>query len=85
MREGERCGLGEGGVGGTGGSLGWINTVDTKGLGSRDLLFSSTLPSISLNPRPSPPNFPPLPLSPVLSRTLRGGGGREIKGRYSRR
>lgn len=28
----------------------WINTVDTKGLGSTDLLFSSTLPSISLNP-----------------------------------
>lgn len=30
--------------------LGWINTVDTKGLGGRDLLFSSTLPSISFNP-----------------------------------
>lgn len=36
-------------VGGLG-MLGWINTVDTKGLGGRDLLFSSTLPSISLNP-----------------------------------
>lgn len=47
----------------------WINTADTKGLGSRDLLFSSTLPSISLNPRPSPhsPLPRPLPLSLTLS------------------
>lgn len=38
------------GGGGGLGTLKWINTVDTKGLGGRDLLFSSTLPSISLNP-----------------------------------
>lgn len=40
----------EGWGGGGLGTLRWINTVDTKGLGGRDLLFSSTLPSISLNP-----------------------------------
>ena len=35
QREGECYGWVEGP-----GLLGWINTVDTKGLGSRDLLFS---------------------------------------------
>lgn len=60
LREGERCG--------------WINTIDTKGLGSRDLLFSSTLPSISLNPRPSPPHFPP----PSIPGCLALCGGKKV-------
>lgn len=52
LREGElfelvgRLMVGGGGLG----LLGWINTIDTKGLASRDLLFLSNLPSISLNP-----------------------------------
>lgn len=46
-------------MGGGLGILRWINTVDTKGLGSRDLLFSSTVPSISLHSRPSSLTFPP--------------------------
>lgn len=51
LREGELFGLvGRLMVGGGLGLLGWINTIDTKGLASRDLLFSSNLPSISLNP-----------------------------------
>ena len=74
---------GAGWVEGAGGLLGWINTVDTKGLGSRDLLFSSTLPSISLNPRPSPPpTFPPPSIPGSVSHFGWAGG---IKGRYSRR
>ena len=59
---------GAGRVAGLGFVEGWINTADTKGLGSRDLLFSSTLPSISLNPRPHYP--PPPPPFTALSRTL---------------
>lgn len=51
LREGELFELvGRLMVGGGLGLLGWINTIDTKGLASRDLLFSSNLPSISLNP-----------------------------------
>lgn len=45
------------GEGGGLGTLGWINTVDTKGLGGRDLLFSPSLPSISLNPALLAPGF----------------------------
>lgn len=60
------------------GLLGWINAVNTKGLGSRDLLFSSTLPSISLNPHPSPPHFPPPSIPDAVLHFAEGRDGTGI-------
>lgn len=79
LRDGEQS-RGEGG-----GLFRWINTVDTKGFGSRDLLFSSTLPSISLNPSlpPTPPPSPHFPPPSIHGSVLHFAEGK--KGYWSGR